>query len=397
MAQRKSDRSARIKLALGLVLVILVLLLGVLGVFFVKVLAPAGVTKADAAPQEGFEWVRSIYGFGKSPDAQLLSPTSVAIGSDGSIYATDPQRARIMVFSPDGTFRRMIQTGAEPGMGKGQIARPESLAMDRASNELYVLDSAASKIAVVDSGGRVVREWPVENMFGIDVVGDEVIGFARGSVVTFSKQGEKLGSFGSPGRGEGPEIESGYAITADAKRIYVGDGLNNAIKAFTRDGKLVWVQSMKKLKGSAEDSETASELIMQLPQDLVFDAAGRLIAVDAFSMKLLILDPETGEVVKYFGEDGKTDGKFLYPTGLAFDPQRDWFAVADTANNRVQIVRLAGSGGGAVSGARRLLASPFRLCAVPFLLLLLGIAIMVLTSRRRDADKTVESAVPTSD
>src|SRR5580698_9716947 len=38
--------------------------------------------------------------------------------------------------------------------------------------------------------------------------------------------------------------------------------------------------------------------------------------------------------------------KNKYPTGIAYDKTRDWFAVADTSNNRVQIIRLPGTGGG---------------------------------------------------
>ena len=58
---------------------------------------------------------------------------------------------------------------------------------------------------------------------------------------------------------------------------------------------------------------------------------------------LAVFDPENGDVIAKYGTYGTEEGTFMYPSGLAYDAERDWFAVADLGNNRVQIVRLPGS------------------------------------------------------
>jgi len=117
-----------------------------------------------------------------------------------------------------------------------------------------------------------------------------------------------------------------------------------------------------------------------------------------------VLDSKTGKIVKLtgkngkpgrsavFGDYGQTDGLFAYPTGVSYDPTRDWFAVADTANNRVQILRLPESGGNPASrliGAFRL---PMCIFCLPLLFLLA--AVIVAVARRRQERAADEAGVP---
>ena len=131
-----------------------------------------------------------------------------------------------------------------------------------------------------------------------------------------------------------------------------------------------------------------------LPQDIVFDGAGRLVVVDAFKFKLIVVSPDDGAVLASYGESGERDGFFFYPTGIDYDPVRDWFAVADTRNDRVQIVRLPGSGGSGVAAVRRLLTSPYRYCVPPILLALLALVVAVVSRRRAKAQEWEDEEEP---
>ncbi len=106
------------------------------------------------------------------------------------------------------------------------------------------------------------------------------------------------------------------------------------------------------------------------------------MVVDAFSFKIVRIDSGTGEALASFGRDGRKDGTFMYPSGIAYDAHRDWFVIADTANDRVQIVHLPGSGGGVPQAIRRGLSSPFRACGIPLLALIGALAVIALTRRR---------------
>jgi len=135
----------------------------------------------------------------------------------------------------------------------------------------------------------------------------------------------------------------------------------------------------------AHAAESTSSPV-DLPQDVELDSSGQLYALDAFDFSIMRLDNATGRILGKWGTPGEKDGQFMYPTGLAYDAARDWFAVADTANNRVQIVRIEGTGGGAGQAVTRAMSSPFRVCAIPLAALLVGIAIILVT-RKREEDR----------
>jgi hypothetical protein len=67
------------------------------------------------------------------------------------------------------------------------------------------------------------------------------------------------------------------------------------------------------------------------------------VVVDAFKYAIIVLDGATGQKVAEYGDFGPEDGFFDNPSAIAYDPARDYFVVADTQNNRLQVVRLPGS------------------------------------------------------
>jgi DNA-binding beta-propeller fold protein YncE len=365
-----------------LVAAIAVLLVGlvVLVVVGVRLLQPVG-GPARATAADGFEWVRSIYGFGPSRDAQLLEPTSVAFAPNGDVYANDPQRSRVMRFGPDGAFKALVHTGAG-GTGTGQFLRPAGLATDVDGN-LYIADPVANKVIVFGDGGSYLREWPTARPLGLTVRDDAVYVITNGRVTVFSKSGEDRGSFGRRGRAR-EDIDAYQGIATDGKRIYIADALNQSVKAFDKAGDVVWASTDASASGSAVSTATVGEQAgFGLPQDLAFDGAGRLVVIDAFDFQMIVIDPKNGKVLGRFGDYGSRDGLFFYPTGIDYDAQRDWFAVADTRNNRVQIVRIPGSGESTVASARRLVSGPYRYCALPLFLMVLALVVAVVTRRRK--------------
>ena len=381
----------RTRLILVTVIVLLIALLLVLFALFVNLLRPSGLPdSAPAGAADGIQWVRSLYGFGPSADEQLLSPSSVAIAPNGDIYATDPIRARIMVFRSDGIFSRILHTGAG-GTGKAQFVRPESIAIAD-NGDLYIADSWAKKIIVFDSNGVFVREWPVDSMArGVFVTGGRVYVLDVGHVIIFTTHGERLASFGARGRKPG-QLDAYQGIVARDGRVFVADSYNKRLQSFTESGAVLWTLPAASLSRSGPATQTPAgdgsgsgqmaEHAWDLPQDLVFDGKGRLVVVDAFRFEIDVVDPKTGKVQSSYGEFGREDGQFFYPTSIAYDARRDWFAVADTQNNRIQIVRIPDSGSDELSGVWRAVSSPYRYLVVPALVLLLAIVFATWTGLR---------------
>lgn len=386
----------RTRLVLTIAIALLGIMLVALVVVFVRLLTP--FTPAEAAEKSEMEWVRSMYGFGPAADQQLQSPSSVAIAPNGDVYATDPVRARVMVFRPDGTFRRLLHTG-RGGTGRGQFIRPESIDIDR-NGDIYIADSWAKKIIVFDEDGVFSREWPVDvQARGVSVAEDRVYVLDQGKVLIFGTDGTRHGSFGTRGAAKG-QIDGYQGIVARGGTIYVADSFNKRLQSFSENGTVSWVvpegaaarSGPKRMTSRVGDGSGAKELPAHrwdLPQDLVFDGRGRLIVVDAFNFEIAVVDPKTGLVSRSYGAFGRFDGEFFYPTSIDYDPARDWFAVADTQNNRVQIVRIPDSAPVNASAAWRALSSPYRYLAIPALMLVAALVLAGLTARRIVRERAV--------
>ncbi|MDA3936093.1 MAG: NHL repeat-containing protein [Actinomycetota bacterium] len=325
-----------------------------------------------------FEWQRSIYGYGPSEEEQLLMPTSVAISPEGDIYVTDPIRSRVLVFDSAGDFIRAVDSLADDG-STALFVRPEAIDVDADNGDLYIADSRTSRIVVFSDRGEYVRDWTVPGQArGLKVTDEQVLVLGLGRVTTYDKLGNELSGFGTRGSRPG-QIDAYLGIESDGDRIYIADSFNKRIQAFSMDGELIWTYPGSVADSSsasveatgnteAEEAATDEDHEYQLPQDLVLDGAGRLVVVDAFRFELVVINAEDGQVVNSYGEYGRYDGELYFPTSIDYDFERDWFVVADTQNNRVQIVRLPGSAGSVLAPLRRLTKSPSRY-VVPSLVL----------------------------
>ncbi len=361
----------------GILIAAVLVLLGMLvalGFLFVKAETPPGVQIIE---DTGMEWVRSIYGFGPSAEEQFAHPYSVAIGSNGDMYATDPERARILVFARGGDFKRIVHTGAG-GTAQGMFQRPESIALDPQDN-LYIADSWANKVIVFDPQGEFVREWKTPGQpRGIAVDGGQVYVLGEGRVLVYNLAGAELRQFGTRGKKPG-QIDAYQGIEVRNGRVYIADSYNRRIQAFDTQGTLAWSNPSTTTPVASIDSshvaDATSAVLWDLPQDLTFDGKGNLVVADAFRFQLVVVDPDNGSIIGAYGDVGATDGEFYYPTSVAYDPDRDWFVVADTQNQRLQVVRLPGTTDSPLlPSARRIEASPWRYVVAP----VIGLVLLLL-------------------
>ena len=398
-AGRVDSRSARVRVVLIAILVLLLLLLVGLGYFISKVVTPVGAPGGAADLPLGLQWVRSIYGYGPAEGQQFRRPIDVAIGPDGSIWATDPQRVRVLGFNPDGSYRTLVHTGPTAS-GKGKMAGPEGLAVG-ADGLIYIADAANNKIMVFTPQGGFLREWPVPGPLVLAVRDGRVYAGCLSGVAVFTTEGRLLSLWGK--RGMGPEefdTVHGIAIGADGT-VYLSDTNNRRVKAYKPDGTLLWIwpKSRTTALRSGVAPKADSENPLQVPAGMTIDGQGRLVLVDSFSFDAVVLRPgKTGAIlVGRYGSHGQKDGFFIYPTGIAYDSARDWFAVSDTNNDRIQVVRLPGTASpGLAAAVRRSLLDVSPWCAVPLGLLIAGVLLVVLRRRARNRVENVAPEVPAS-
>lgn len=395
-------RAKRMRRVLVGVLVVLVILLLIASYALLRIFQPVGRV-ASVAEAKGVTWVRSIYGWGKASDQQFWGPQGVAIGPDGTIWATTQGQNRVVGFNPDGTLAAMLYQGPAGDIRyPNSFSYPTAVAVDP-SGLIYIADTPKSRVWVVSRDNQIVRSIFVPTPASIAVSSDRlVVGSASGFVI-LTPNGDVIKVIGKQGKGI-DEFQSvrGVAIGKDGT-IYAVDQYNNRVSAYDTNGVRKWIISTgnpgntKKVSQSIVASESAAPAKMQIPAGMTIDGAGRLLIADPFGFDLTVLDSKDGKLIAKYGQPGTIDGQFVYPSSIAYDASRDWFAVADTQNARVQIIRIPDSGGTALDLVTRTLSGPLRACIIPLLLILLAIVagiIYRIMRRRKERKERLAAAQP---
>jgi sugar lactone lactonase YvrE len=175
------------------------------------------------------------------PDAnsRFYGPRGVAIGPEGDVYVTDTGNKRVVVFAPDGTYKRQISSGLGPDKlpeanafdQPGELNEPIGIAVG-SDGSVYVADTMNRRIQKFDSTGRYVAHWNVEAgdwdpgpylepFLALDGAGNLYATAPTGrGVLKYSPAGQLLGR-------KGPEatritLPTGIAVSGDGS-VYVVD------------------------------------------------------------------------------------------------------------------------------------------------------------------------------
>jgi predicted membrane-bound mannosyltransferase/DNA-binding beta-propeller fold protein YncE len=219
-------------------------------------------------------------------------PWGVAVGPDGSVYATDTWNHRIEKFTPNGQF---IKAWGYFGQGEKPEAfyGPRGLATDRAGR-VYVSDTGNKRIVVFDADGNFVTQ--------------------------FGSQGLEPGQFDEP-----------VGITVDKNGVvYVVDTWNQRIQTFLpQEGN----GSLAFIPGKQWD---VYGWFGQSLENKPFIAVGdnlHIFITDPEGFRVMEFDPD-GNLIRTWGEYGETSSGFGLASGIAMD-QEGHLWVTDSAFNRV--------------------------------------------------------------
>jgi DNA-binding beta-propeller fold protein YncE len=384
-AEQPQARSRRGRRILSLILIVLVLLLITASFFLIRLIMPQGTVAASVKDAGGLEWIKSIYGWGRAKDQQMVAPTSVAVAPDGTIWVVNPGNRRVIGFDPSGAYKITLA-----GTTKTPFLSPTDVGVDPAGN-VYVAENTANRVLVLTPQGQQLREIRVQTPTAVTASADRIVVGSLGGFAILDKEGNLIKVIGQKGAGDGQfDGVNGIAIAKDG-RIFVTDTYNNRVSAYGPRGNLIWAvrtgnpankTSVKSSSKAPKASGTPAN--MQLPLQATLDGNGRLVVIDGFDMSMVVFDTKNGQAIKKYGAFGSVDGKLLYPSGIAYDPSRDYFAVADSGNDRVQIVRIPDSAPfNALTTASRMLTGPIRALLFPLILLILALAYALWQWMRR--------------
>ena len=239
------------------------------GIIYVADPGANGVHRIDQQEHKHTFVTETKYGMFKST-------VGIACADDGRVYITDSEEGAIVVADDELDSKEVI---------KGKIIRPTGISIIR--NKLYVVDTGAHKIIILDL------------------------------------QGNYLGEFGRRGTGEG-EFNFPVEITG-RDTLCVVDALNYRIQLFDPSGKFVRTFGQQ---GNAIGRFAS-------PKAVALDSDNDIYVTDALLDNLQIFNMQ-GQLLLSLGQKGALDGQFMTPNGIAVDSQ-DRIYIVDTLNRRVQI------------------------------------------------------------
>jgi DNA-binding beta-propeller fold protein YncE len=161
----------------------------------------------------------------RGPDAGFYGPRRIAIGPDNSIYVLDQGRTRVVRFAQNG---EVLAAWGSKGTGDGQFDDPAAVAVDPATNKVYVADPRNKRIQVFDSDGRFLTKWIVPEWGGPYGYEDLLIDSKTGriyassthmnAVLIFDLDGKRTGSLAA----KPPDVLDGPSGLALANgKLYV--------------------------------------------------------------------------------------------------------------------------------------------------------------------------------
>ena len=269
------------------------------------------------------------FGDSGSVDARLDVPTDLAINKDsGDIYVVDSDNNRVVRYQADGDYDN-FEIGSSNSNDNEYLGLPTAIAIDRQNEYVYVADSTTDSISVFEENGDFR--------------------------FNFGDEGSSDDEFDNP---------SGMVINNSDQILYVADTENHRIKIYElTDGDECPNETDEVERDEVcfvDDfgSEGSGDGRFDKPSGLAYDEDNDLLYVaDTDNDRIQVFEIVSGNncpsgtdkiidgvcFVEEFGSSGSADGRFNSPEGIAIDEDNKILYVADTDNDRIQMLSVTES------------------------------------------------------
>lgn len=294
-----------------------------------------------------FEW---LPGWFQLPEGMSLGNTHGGIAFDraGQVYVnTDTERA-ILVFGPDGGYRRSFGSAFAGGL-HGMV-----LVEEQGQEVIYAVHHAQHAILKLDLAGHLLwsRGAPLEapglyaeasqfhpTAIAVAPGGDLYVADGYGSswLHRFRADGSYVASFGGPGVEPGLfQTCHGMSIDTSGQRpeLWIADRENHRLQVFDLEGRFLRVVEA--------DLRRPCSVMRHGDQRVVADLAGRisLLSADGRLLAHLGENPDPAQWANNgVPPEQWRDGVFVAPHFAAFDPRGDLYVMDWVSAGRVTKLR----------------------------------------------------------
>lgn len=293
----------------------------------------------SAAAQAAYSLQTGSFGSG---NGQFNSPYDVAIDGSGNIFVTDFSNNRVQKFNSSGAYQSQF---GSTGSGNGQFSGPTGIALDSGGN-IFVCDYNNNRVQKFNSAGTYQSQFGVVGS-GTPAVGgvpqftgpwglaiDQatnnifVVDHDNNRVQKTNSAGAWQSSFGSFGSGNGQfSGPRGIALDSTAAPVVV-DAYNNRVQKFTNAATPAYASQF----GSVG---TGNGQFTNYPSGVDLDSSNNIFVTDPANRVQKF--NSSGVYQSQFGSYGSGNGQFSAPLAIAVTPGAAtplW--VVDYNNSRVQ-------------------------------------------------------------
>ena len=271
---------------------------------------------------------------GPAVEARISWEFRIAVDSGGNLYIADTYNHRVRKVDSTGTITTIAGTGVSGFSGDGgpaveaRLNAPESVAVDGAGN-VYIADTYNPRIRKVDSTGTITT-----------IAGTGVSGFS-----------------GDGGQAVEALVSRAFGIAVDSGgNLYIADTDNQRVRKVDSMGTITTIAGTG-VSGFSWDGGPAVEARISKTFGVAVDRGGNLYIADTGSHRVRKVD-STGTITtiagtgeRGFSGDGgpATRARITSPSGLAVDGAGNLY-IADLGNSRIRRLKPSGSSEAPSSG-----------------------------------------------
>jgi hypothetical protein len=273
---------------------------------------------------------------GLATEAQLDSPTGIALDKAGNLYIADRYNHRIRkVIAATGVITTVAGSGPT-GPGGGGFSGDSGLATDAQLNlpARVALDEVGN-LCIADSLNNRIRKVIVATGVITTVAGTGIAGYG-----------------GDDGPATEAQLQSPLGVAVDQiGDLYIADANNHRIRKVIAATDIITTVAGSGVAAYGGDNGPASDAQLNYPVCVAMDGAGNLYIADAYNHRIRKVIAATGIITTVSGSgptgpgnggfsgDGgpATDAELNFPSGVAVDGQGNLF-IADNGNHRIRKV-----------------------------------------------------------